>query len=48
LKLPAKLQLIRQDVTEKEDSMNGEYDIDTAKYSKLLSPDVDKTIFEDE
>jgi hypothetical protein len=48
LKLPAKLQRIRQDVTEKEDSTNGEYDIDTAKYFKLLSSDVDKTIFKDE
>jgi hypothetical protein len=48
LKLPAKLQLIRQDVTEKEDSTNGEYDKDTAKYFKLLLPDADKTIFEDE
>jgi hypothetical protein len=48
LKLPAKLQLIQQDVTEREDSTNGEYDIDMAKYFELLSPDVVKTIFEDE
>jgi hypothetical protein len=48
LKMPAKLQLVRQDITEKEDSTDGEYEIDTAKYFKLLSPDVDKTIFEDE
>jgi hypothetical protein len=46
--MPAKLQLVRQDITEKEDSTNGEYEIDTAKYFKLLLPDVDKTIFEDE
>jgi hypothetical protein len=44
LKMPSKLQLMRQDITEKE----GEYKIDTAKYFKLLSPDADKTIFEDE
>jgi hypothetical protein len=48
LKMPAKLQLVRQDITEKEDSTNGEYEIDTAKYFKLLWPDVNKTIFEDE
>jgi hypothetical protein len=47
LKMQAKIQLMRQDITEKEDNMNGEYDIDTVKYFKLLSPDVDKTIFED-
>jgi hypothetical protein len=48
LKLPAKLQPIRQDLTEKEDSTNGEYDIDKAEYFKLVALDVDKTIFEDE
>jgi hypothetical protein len=48
LKMTAKLQLVRQDIAEKEDSTNGEYEIDTAKSFKLLSPDVDKTIFEDE
>jgi hypothetical protein len=47
LKLAAKLQLLRQDITEKEESTNGEYDIDIAKYFKLLSPDVDETIFEE-
>jgi hypothetical protein len=48
LKLAAKLQLLRQDITEKEESTNGEYDIDIAKYFKLLSPDVDETIFEEQ
>ncbi len=40
-------QLLRQDITEKEESTNGEYDIDIAKYFKLLSPDVNETIFEE-
>jgi hypothetical protein len=48
LKLPAKLQLLRQDITEKKENMNGEYNIDITKYFKLLLPDVDKTIFEEE
>jgi hypothetical protein len=48
LKLPAKLQLLRQDIKEKEESTNGEYDIDITKYFKLVSPDVDETIFEDQ
>jgi hypothetical protein len=39
---------IRQDAKKKEDRMNGEHKRDTAKHFKLLSPDVDKTIFEDE
>ncbi len=48
LKLPAKLQLLRQDITEKEETTNGEYDVDITRYFKLLSSDVDETIFEDE
>jgi hypothetical protein len=36
LKMPAKLQLVRQDIMEKEDSTNGEYEVDTTKYFKLL------------
>jgi hypothetical protein len=48
LKLPAKLQLLRQEITEKEEMTNGEYDIDIARYFKLLSSDVGKTIFEEE
>jgi hypothetical protein len=48
LKLPAKLQLLRQDITEKEESTNGEYDVDISRYFKLQSPDVDETIFEEE
>jgi hypothetical protein len=48
LKLPAKLQLLRQDIMEKEESTNGEYGIDITKYFKLLPPEVDKTIFEEQ
>ncbi len=48
LKMPAKLQLVRQDRMEKEDSTNGEFEVVTTKYFKLLSPDVNRTIFEDE
>jgi heme oxygenase len=36
LKLPAKLQLLRQDITEKEESTKGEHGIDITKYFKLL------------
>jgi hypothetical protein len=48
LKLAAKLQLIRQDIMEKEETTNGEYEVDMTKYFKLLSSDVDETIFEEE
>jgi hypothetical protein len=48
LKLPAKLQLLRQDITEKEETTNGEDEVDLSRYFKLLSPDVDETIFEEE
>jgi hypothetical protein len=48
LKIPAKLQLLRQDIMEKEETTNGEYDIDITRYFKLLSPDIDETIFEEE
>jgi hypothetical protein len=48
LKLAAKLQLLRQDIMEKEETTNGEYKVDMTKYSKLLSSDVDETIFEEE
>ncbi len=48
LKLAAKLQLIRQDIMEKEETTNGEYEVDLSRYFKLLSPDVDETIFEEE
>jgi hypothetical protein len=48
LKLPAKLQLLRQDITEKEETTNGEYEVDLSRYFKLLSPDVHETIFEEE
>jgi hypothetical protein len=43
LKLPAKLQLLRQDIM-----TSGEYEVDLSPYFKLLSPDVDETIFEEE
>jgi hypothetical protein len=48
LKLPAKLQLLRQDITEKEETANGEYEVDLSRYFKLLLPDVDEAIFEEE
>jgi hypothetical protein len=48
LKLPAKLQLIRQDIMEKEETINGEYNIDITRYFKLLSLDVGEIIFEEE
>jgi hypothetical protein len=43
LKPPAKLQLLRQGIT-----TSGEYKVDLSLYFKLLSPDVDETIFEEE
>jgi hypothetical protein len=48
LKLAAKLQLIRQDIMEKEETANGEYEVDMTRYFKFLSSDVDETIFEEE
>ena len=48
LKFPAKLQLLKQDITEKEETTKDEYDIDTTRYFKLLSLEVDETIFEEE
>jgi hypothetical protein len=45
LKIPAKLQLLRQDIMEEEETTNGEYDLDITRYFKLLSPNVDQTIF---
>jgi hypothetical protein len=48
LKLAAKLQLLRQDIMEKEETTNSEYEVDMTKYFKLLSSDVDETIFEEE
>jgi hypothetical protein len=48
LKLAAKLQLIRQDIMEKVETTNGEYEVDMTKYFKLLSSDVNETIFEEE
>ena len=47
LKLPAKIQLIKQDAAEKEEHAGGEYDVDLLKFFKLVSTNVDQTIFED-
>jgi hypothetical protein len=47
LKLPAKIELVKQDAKEKEEHVGGEYDVDMTKFFKLVSTDVDKTIFDD-
>jgi hypothetical protein len=47
LKLPAKIQLLKQDMEDKEEHAGGEYDIDVLKYFKLVSTSIDKSIFED-
>ena len=47
LKLPAKIQLLRQDMEEKEEHAGGEYDVDIMKFFKLVSTSVDQSIFED-
>jgi hypothetical protein len=47
LKLPAKIQLIKQDAAEKEEHAGGEYDVDLLKFFKLVSTNVNHTIFED-
>jgi hypothetical protein len=47
LKLPAKIQLLKQDMEEKEEHAGGEYDIDVLKYFKLVSSSIDQSIFED-
>jgi hypothetical protein len=41
-------QLLRQAIMEKEETTNGEYEVDMTRYFKLLSSDVDETIFEEE
>jgi hypothetical protein len=46
LELPAKIQLLKQDMEEKEEHACGEYDIDITKYFKLVSS-IDQSIFED-
>jgi hypothetical protein len=48
LKLAAKLQLIRQNIMEKDETTNGEFEVDMTKYFKLLSSDVNETIFKEE
>jgi hypothetical protein len=47
LKLPAKIQLLKQDMEDKEEHAGGEYDIDILKYFKLVSSSIDLSIFED-
>jgi hypothetical protein len=37
LKLPAKIQLLKQDMEEKEEHTGGKYDIDITKYFKLVA-----------
>jgi hypothetical protein len=39
LKLPANIQLLKQDMVEKEEHGGGEYDIDILKYFKLIFED---------
>jgi hypothetical protein len=46
LKLLAKIQLLKQDLEEKEEHAGSEYDINITKYFKLVSS-VDQSIFED-
>jgi hypothetical protein len=48
LKLPAKMiQLLKQDMEDKEEHAGGEYDVDILKYFKLVSSSIDQSIFED-
>jgi hypothetical protein len=47
LKLPVKIQLLKQDMEDKEEHTGGEYDIDILKYFKLASSSIDQSIFED-
>jgi hypothetical protein len=37
LKHPAKLQLLRQDVTEKEETIDGEYNVDILRYKYMCA-----------
>jgi hypothetical protein len=46
LKLASKIQLLKQDMQEKEEHAGGEYDIDIEKYFKLVSSSADQSIFE--
>jgi hypothetical protein len=46
LKLPAKIQLLKQDMEEKEGNAGGEYDINITKYFELVSS-IDQSIFVD-
>jgi hypothetical protein len=42
LKLPAKIQLLKQDMEDKEEHAGGEYDMDILKYFKLVSSSIDQ------
>jgi hypothetical protein len=46
-KFTTKVELVKQDVKEKEEQVGGEYDADMTKFFKLVATDVDKTIFDD-
>jgi hypothetical protein len=41
------IQLLKQDMEDKEEHAGGEYDIDILKYFKLVSSSIDQSIFED-
>jgi hypothetical protein len=45
--VPAKIQLLKQDMEEKEEQAGGEYDVDIVKDFKLVSSSIDQSIFED-
>ncbi len=47
LKLRTKIQLLKNDIEEKEEHAGGEYNIEIDKYLKLVSSHVDQSIFED-
>jgi hypothetical protein len=48
LEAPSKTSAPRQDIMEKEETINGDYDIDVTCYFKLFLQDVHKTIFQEE
>jgi hypothetical protein len=48
LKIPSMLVLLRQDCTEKSESMGGKYSVDFTKFFFKLCPDLDETIFEEQ
>ena len=46
LELPSQIQLLKQDMEEKEEHAGGEYDIGILKYFKLVSWSIDQSIYE--